>query len=77
MKTSRNPIVGELVRTDHPKLPIMDIDDRMELGYLATGKTFPKGNLGIVTDIRINMGKLVFEDGTTGWCNLCYLEVIE
>jgi hypothetical protein len=75
LKSSRNPIVGELVRTDHPTLPILEISDPQG-GFLTTGKIFPKGNLGILSEVRINMGMLIFTDGTTGWCNLCYLEVV-
>lgn len=74
MNPSRNPTVGELARTDHPALPILEIEDPQ--GYIPTGKIFPKGNLGIIAEVRINMGRLIFTDGTTGWCNLCYLEVV-
>lgn len=80
MKISRNPIVGELVSTEHPALPILEIEINCPPyprgGYLPTGKIFQKGDLGILSEIRINMGKLIFSDGTTGWCNLCYLGVI-
>lgn len=75
LKSSRNPIVGELVHTDHPNLPILEISDPQG-GFLTTGKIFPKSSLGILSEVRINMGRLIFTDGTTGWCNLCYLEVV-
>ena len=77
MKPSRNPAVGELARTDHPALPILeiDLDSYPRGGFIPTGKIFPKGNLGIIAEVRINMGRLIFTDGTTGWCNLCYLAV--
>lgn len=78
MKPSRNPTVGELVHTDHPALPILEIEldcpSYPRGGFIPTGKIFLKGNLGILAEVRVNMGRLIFTDGTTGWCNLCYLE---
>ena len=76
VKISRNPTMGELVYTNHPSLPIMLLDEESRLGYQHTTRIFPRGNHAIVSQVRSHMGKLIFTDGTTGWCNLCLLEVI-
>jgi len=74
---SSNPIIGELVYTNHPSLPIMEILTSSKEGYLYSGKYFLRNTFAIVSEININMGKLIFEDGRTGWCNLCYIESVK
>ena len=73
---SRNPTVGELVYTKHPNLPILE-PPVGKIGFLTTGRTFTKGTHAIVVRVKKHMGELIFTDGTTGWCNLCLLEVIQ
>lgn len=73
-KENQNPKPGDLVHTFHPNLPIMQLDHKNEwTGYLPTTNVFIKGTYAIVSEVTKNMGKLIFTNGTTGWCNLCYL----
>lgn len=71
---SSNPTIGELVYTDHPSLPIMNNLLNSLGGYTHTGKCFHRNTFAIVLEVKINMGRLIFQDGRIGWCNLCYLE---